>query len=50
MSLAQAALASVFAKELSPAEAAAAGAAWNKLLLVQLSVLLLAYLPPRPVE
>jgi Protoglobin len=50
MSLAQTALASVFASELPPAEAAAAGGAWNKLLLVQLSVLMLAYLPPRPVE
>jgi hypothetical protein len=50
ISLAQTALASVFANELPPAEAATAGAAWNKLLLVQLSVLMLAYLPPRPVE
>ena len=49
MSLAQTALASVFASELSREDAAAATAAWNKLLLVQLSVLMLAYVPPRPV-
>ena len=42
---AQAALAGIFADELERSEAAAASAAWNKLLLVHLSVLL--YLPPR---
>lgn len=47
MSLAQTALAGVFAAELSPEEARAASLAWNKLLLVHLSVLLLSYLPPR---
>lgn len=49
MSLAQSALAGVFGTELPPEEAMAASAAWNKLLLVQLSVLLLGYLPTRPV-
>ena len=49
MSLTQTALASVFAGELGAADAAAASTAWNKLLLVQLSVFVLAYLPPRPV-
>jgi len=49
MSLTQTALASVFAGELGAADAAAASTAWNKLLLVQLSVFMLAYLPPRPV-
>lgn len=49
MSLAQSALAGVFAGELAPDEAAAASVAWNKLLLVHLSVLILGYLPPRPV-
>ena len=44
---AQAALAGIFADELERSEAAAASAAWNKLLLVHLSVLLLSYLPPR---
>ena len=47
MSLAQTALGGVFGEELPAAEAAAAGAAWNKLLLVHLSVLLLGYLPPQ---
>jgi hypothetical protein len=47
MSLAQSALAGVFATELSHDEATAAGVAWNKLLLVHLSVLLLGYLPVR---
>ena len=45
MSLAQTSLCSVFSEELPPAEATAAGVAWNKLLLVHLSVLLLGYLP-----
>ena len=49
MSLAQSALAGVFAADLPPAEAAKAGLAWNKLLLVHLSVLLLGYFPPRRV-
>jgi hypothetical protein len=44
MSLTQSALADLFAKNLSPAEALAASTAWNKLLLVQLSVLLTGYL------
>ena len=47
MSLAQSALAGVFAADLSPAEARAASLAWNKLLMVHLSVLLLGYLPVR---
>jgi protoglobin len=47
MSLAQTALAGVFGAELSPEEATAASVAWNKLLLVHLSVLLLGYLPLR---
>ena len=49
MSLAQSALAAVFAAELPDArEALLASAAWNKLLLVHLNVLLLGYLlPPR---
>lgn len=48
MSLAQSALASLLEAELERAEAAAASVAWNKLLLVNLSALLLSYLPPRP--
>jgi hypothetical protein len=47
MSLAESALAGVFAADLPPEEAAAAGLAWNKLLMVHLSVLLLGYLPVR---
>lgn len=47
MSLAQSALAGVFATELSEEDAAAASLAWNKLLMVHLSVLLLGYFPPR---
>jgi hypothetical protein len=47
MSLAQSALAGVFATELSADDATAASVAWNKLLLVHLSVLLLGYLPVR---
>jgi hypothetical protein len=47
MSLAQTALAGVFAAELPPDEAPAATLAWNKLLMVHLSVLLLGYLPLR---
>jgi hypothetical protein len=47
MSLAQTALAGVFAAELPPDEATAASLAWNKLLMVHLSVLLLGYLPLR---
>jgi len=46
MSLAQSALAAVFAADIAdPREALAASVAWNKLLLVQLNVLLLGYLP-----
>ncbi|MGH7308112.1 MAG: protoglobin family protein [Candidatus Rokuibacteriota bacterium] len=48
MSLAQSALASLLEAELEGPEAAAASVAWNKLLLVNLSALLLSYLPPRP--
>ena len=47
MSLAQSALTGVFATELSAQDATAASVAWNKLLLVHLSVLLLGYLPVR---
>jgi len=47
MSLAQTALAGFFGGELPPDEATAASVAWNKLLLVHLSVLLLGYLPLR---
>jgi len=49
MSLTQSALAAVLADEIvDPREALTAVTAWNKLLLVQLSVLLLGYLlPPR---
>ena len=46
MSLAQSALAALFAAEMPAHEALAASAAWNKLLLVHLNVLLLGYLPP----
>ena len=49
MSLTQSALATIFAAELGAEEAAAASVAWNKLLLVQLSVFMLAYVPPRRV-
>jgi hypothetical protein len=45
MSLAQSALAGIFAAALPPADALAASVAWNKLLLVQLNALLLGYLP-----
>jgi hypothetical protein len=48
MSLVQSALASLLEAELERSEAAAASVAWNKLLLVNLSALLLSYLPPRP--
>jgi hypothetical protein len=50
MSLAQSALAGVFSAELPPEDATAAGLAWNKLLLVHLSVLLLGYLPVQRVR
>jgi len=47
MSLVQSALARLFESSLpAPGEAAAASRAWNKLMLVQLSVLLLGYYPP----
>jgi len=49
MSLTQSALAAIFAAELDAEDAAAASVAWNKLLLVQLSVFMLAYAPPRRV-
>lgn len=46
MSLAQTALAGLFEAELAePREVLAASVAWNKVLLVQLNVLLLGYLP-----
>jgi hypothetical protein len=49
MSLVQSALAGVFAAALAePGEALAAAKAWNKLLLVQLAVLLMGYYPPSP--
>ena len=41
------ALAGVLQAELEPSEATAASVAWNKLLLVNPTVLLLGYLPPR---
>jgi hypothetical protein len=44
MSLTQSALADLFAANLPPSDALAASIAWNKLLLVQLSVLLEGYL------
>ena len=49
MSLAQTALAQLFASELDdPGDVLAASTAWNKLLLLQLNILLLGYLgPPR---
>ncbi len=47
MSLAQTALGALLDAELERSEATAATVAWNKLLLVNLSVLLLGYLPPR---
>lgn len=47
MSLAQSALAGVFASDLPSEEATTASLAWNKLLMVHLSVLLLGYLPLR---
>lgn len=47
VSLAQTALARLFAEHLAPAEALAASAAWNRLLCVQLSAFLVGYeLPP----
>ena len=49
MSLTQSALAGIFAQELGAEDAAAASVAWNKLLLVQLSVFMLAYVPPRAI-
>jgi len=49
MSLTQSALAAVFKADLAADEAAAASVAWNKLLLVQLSVFMLAYVQPRRV-
>jgi len=52
LSLTQTALARLFTARLSGADALAASVAWNKLLLVQLSVFLIGYLlpPPTPVE
>lgn len=49
MSLAQSALAHLFQAELpDPQEALVASVAWNKVLLIQLNVLLLGYLPVAP--
>jgi len=48
ISLAQTVLAGVFAQALAPAQALEASVAWNKLLIVQLNVFLLGYLPPAP--
>jgi len=48
ISLAQTVLADVFAHVLPPPQALEASVAWNKLLLVQLNVFLLGYLPPTP--
>ena len=50
MSLTQTALAGIFRDELAdPARALAASVAWNKLLLLNLNVLMIGYLlPPRP--
>ena len=49
ISLAQSALAGIFAAEMPDARAALeASVAWNKLLLVHLNVLLLGYLPTSP--
>ena len=47
ISLTQTALASLFEAHMPAPEALAASVAWNKLLLVQLSVFLLGYLLPR---
>jgi hypothetical protein len=49
MSRTQTALVELFDAGLPRAEASAAAAAWSKLLMVNLSVLLLGYVPPRPV-
>ena len=49
MSLAQTALTRLFQAELvDPHEVLAASVAWNKVLLIQLNVLLLGYLPVKP--
>jgi hypothetical protein len=48
MSLLQTELPRIFDPALAPPAATAASTAWNKLLMVQLSVLLLGDLPPRP--
>lgn len=50
MSLVQTELPKLFAAGLSADDALAASVAWNKLLMVQTSVLLLGYLPPRPID
>jgi hypothetical protein len=49
ISLLQTELPRIFMADLEPDPAAAASTAWNKLLMVQLSVLLLGYLPPRAI-
>jgi hypothetical protein len=48
LSLTQSALAALFESRLSAPEALAASAAWNKLLMIQLSVFLIGYLLPPP--
>ena len=50
LSLTQTALARLFAARLPAADALAASTAWNKLLLLQLSVFLIGYLLPPPSE
>ena len=50
MSLVQTELPKIFAADLSADDAMAATVAWNKLLMVQMSVLLLGYFPPRPID
>ena len=50
MSLVQTELPKIFATDLPAPDALAASVAWNKLLMVQTSVLLLGYFPPRPVD
>lgn len=49
ISLLQTELPRIFDDGLAAGAATAASTAWNKLLMVQLSVLLLGYLPPQPI-
>jgi hemoglobin-like flavoprotein len=48
MSLTQSTLAAIFDADLDREQASAAAVAWNKLLFVHLAVMMLSYLPPRP--